>query len=427
MDAPSLAAAAQTLATVASPEYWRQVCPELHVDDATFWQTAVQRHARHVEVCSKASWRQQRTRSLQDRGFFEAGEVADDMAARLAGAVRRLVALGWEASAILAYDETWEAGGRCEAIVAATTTSTQLNFDVLAWHITAGEAGFSPHRDRQPPRPAETFVAGSPKYATAWIALTEASPRSSCLYVVPADLDPGYVNGDLEDDDPLARSLRADKQNYQRVRALPCSPGEAVVFSHRTLHWGSRADDDAPEPRVSLSFACSDSSFEGPYLVDSAAPRSTIGGLCIPTFSARLVLFAAQQIAYHERFNLGRARLRLYHDIFSAHTSLLTSDYRAKVAAEFMSAVRTIDDVSVLGKRDREINDDDQEELIDRALNGALEYADDFADDFDEEEAVDGPSADDDDGDDDDREEDSFYIGPDGRLVNHPAQLTPRQ
>lgn len=425
MEATPLAASAQTMTTVASPDYWRRVCPELHVEDATFWQAAAQRQAKHVEACNQASWREHRVRRLQDRGFFEAGDVARDMAARLGDAVRRLVALGWEASAILAYDEAWEAGVRCEAIVAATTTSTQLNFDVLAWHVTAGEAGFSPHRDRQPTRPAETFVAGSPKYATAWLALTEASPRSSCLYVVPADLDPGYVDGDLEDDDPLARSLRADKQNYQRVRALPCSPGEAVVFSHRTLHWGSRADDDAPEPRVSLSFACSDSSFEEPYLVDSAASRSAIGGLYIPTFRARLVLFAAQQIAYHERFDLSRARLRLYHDIFSAHASLLTSDYRAKVAAEFMSAVRAKSDVSVLGKRAREHEDDVQEELLDRALNSALDYADELADDFDEAEAVDGPSADDED--DDDGEEEKFSIGPDGRLLNYSGQPTPRR
>ena len=33
---------------------------------------------------------------------------------------------------------------------------------------------------------------GSPRYTTAWIPLTDATPNNSCLYVVPRHADPGY-------------------------------------------------------------------------------------------------------------------------------------------------------------------------------------------------------------------------------------------
>ena len=39
------------------------------------------------------------------------------------------------------------------------STDNALNFDVLAWHVDArkGQAGFSPHRDRQPDNARESF------------------------------------------------------------------------------------------------------------------------------------------------------------------------------------------------------------------------------------------------------------------------------
>lgn len=62
-----------------------------------------------------------------------------------------------------------------------------------------GHAGFSPHRDRQPPDAAATFRPdGSAMYSTCWVALTDAVPDNSCLYVLPRHADPGYVDGDLE-------------------------------------------------------------------------------------------------------------------------------------------------------------------------------------------------------------------------------------
>ena len=70
--------------------------------------------------------------------------------------------------------------------------------DMLAWrvHAAAGETGFSPHRDRQPDNTAASFRAdGTPRYATCWLALADATPDTGCLYVIPRSRDPGYSAG----------------------------------------------------------------------------------------------------------------------------------------------------------------------------------------------------------------------------------------
>lgn len=60
--------------------------------------------------------------------------------------------------------------------------------DILAWRIdpSRGQAGFSPHRDRQPDDAAATFRAdGSARYATLWVPFVDATPDNSCLYCIP--------------------------------------------------------------------------------------------------------------------------------------------------------------------------------------------------------------------------------------------------
>ena len=102
-----------------------------------------------------------------------------------------------------------------------------MSFDMLAWLIapSEGQAGFAPHRDRQPSDVRGSFHPdGSPKYCTAWsvllltvapptlalslalslalalsltrVALGDADAETSCLYLIPRGVDPGYDAGD---------------------------------------------------------------------------------------------------------------------------------------------------------------------------------------------------------------------------------------
>ena len=78
-------------------------------------------------------------------------------------------------------------------------TGCSPSFDTLAWCVDPrdGQAGFAPHRDRQPADVAASSRAdGSPRYATLWLALSEATPENSCMHLVPRRHDPGYDAGD---------------------------------------------------------------------------------------------------------------------------------------------------------------------------------------------------------------------------------------
>jgi len=170
---------------------------------------------------------------------------------------------------VLLYDETLEvAHGAIEILDDATHPSNVFNFDVLAWYIDPREnvAGFSPHRDRQPGDAQSSFHAdGQAKYVTMWMALSNATPENSCLYVIPKSNDPGYTegdsdgNGEKKDDDPMWRALPT-KESFQNIRALPRQAGQSLLFTHRILHWGSRGNPNSlqNEPRVAISFVCSD-------------------------------------------------------------------------------------------------------------------------------------------------------------------------
>ena len=81
----------------------------------------------------------------------------------------------------------------------------------------------------------------------------------------------------------------------QAVTACHLRPGGAVFFSHRAMHWGSRGRPDCARARISVSFGCSDASFERPYFKKPAAH------LPFPKPSLRAALVSAQLINYHER------------------------------------------------------------------------------------------------------------------------------
>lgn len=134
-----------------------------------------------------------RARLIED-GYLTTAPSAELAAAVSLKAVRegmrRLVAAGWPATLILLYDEAWVIAHHYGALVSAACGGANvMSFDMLAWLIvpSEGHAGFAPHRDRQPSDVRGSFHGdGSPKYCTAWVALGDADPDTSCLYLVRA-------------------------------------------------------------------------------------------------------------------------------------------------------------------------------------------------------------------------------------------------
>jgi hypothetical protein len=280
------------------------------------------------------------------------------------------------ATFILLYDETWE--------YAATHPSNIFNFDILAWYIDPKEeaAGFSPHRDRQPENALSTFHDDmQAKYVTMWTALSNATPENSCLYIIPRQHDPGYLEGDFYQD-PLQRAL-VTKHDYQHIRALPRLAGQSAMFTHRILHWGSRGNPNAsPEPRIAISFVCSDPDFEQPYVNPNCFENGRI-----PPFRLRLLLVCAQLIIYYQRFDLPKSCLRACHEYCKKYEEELDKDYRGKIGVEFVKAVKEAGKDARTSRTSpyKEEEENEQEEaILEEMLEAEEKGYGEFADDYDE-------------------------------------------
>lgn len=195
----------------------------------------------------------------------------------------------------------------------------------MAWHVdpAAGQTGFSPHRDRQPedwvPRGLPKSVRKTfhtqndgtllAKYTTCWLAVSEASPDNSCLNFLPQQYDPGYLAGDVLDEDPMLRAFGAGKETFQHIRSVPLPPGGCAFHTHRIIHWGSAAkprpqSNSSPSPRLAMSCAFSASDFEPPYLTSpgGAGDKSQSGRALISKLDLRLALAGAQVLNYGDRW-----------------------------------------------------------------------------------------------------------------------------
>ena len=176
-----------SVATVRSSSYWRALCPWLHVGDRAFCdaqqtfelpaerleslRTEVVRQGFFILPPDQLSWR------LQLQALVAAAEV--------------LRARGWPASFLLMYDETWSIAHHLSSLMGSVSGGNTNSFDMLLWNVcaAAGEAGFAPHRDRQPPDVEGSFHAdGTPKYLTG-------------KHYTPIDVTP--IDGTPIDDTPI--------------------------------------------------------------------------------------------------------------------------------------------------------------------------------------------------------------------------------
>ena len=271
-----------------------------------------------------------RARMLQN-GYFKVGAAAlahpAGLTRALEAGVLRLASLGHAPSAIQNYDESWTLAAACAPLCEAAT-GNKPNGDWFSFLVSPGVHQFSgPHRDKPASGPSSFRPvsggepSGSPMYCTAWISLSDATPTNSCLYFVPACRDPGY----LLPGDAIREGLPGPAA-WGNVVAQPCEPGALLVFSHRLLHWGSAAEDNAA-PRVSMSFALADPAFEsGPYF--NAAEY-----LPYPPLALRLSLRAGQGIAYNAQAPLSKAQLALDNRVFMSGARFFSAAYVEKIGA----------------------------------------------------------------------------------------------
>mmetsp|Transcript_7178 Transcript_7178/g.21891 ORF Transcript_7178/g.21891 Transcript_7178/m.21891 type:complete len:405 (-) Transcript_7178:180-1394(-) len=373
-------------------KYWRKLCPQLNISET--------RSSAVSKLVTAPSWQSLKDRFEEESVFCLPRAVENTgLVERLKEGADRLVRDNYPAVFLLLFDEAWLVMDRLTSLLQYVGGPKNVfNGDALVWHLdpNKNQAGFSPHRDRQPDDIAASFHAdGLPKYLTCWLALSPATPENSCLYVIPRPHDPGYHEGDVDDIHPLQRAL-PDKEAYQHIRALPLETGGCAVFSHRIIHWGSqgRKGPDV-QPRVSMSFSVASPDFEACYLSDEAMQE-----LPLPSFDVRLALVCSQIISYHSRLRPDLKLLSTCHGVVKSFPQHLSEGYRKKVLGEFVDAVKALDKDS--GDADGE-NSDLAEEMMDAMLEVG-EGVDDF-DGLEEKLDTDTPVADGDESEDDDVEE----------------------
>lgn len=415
-------------------EFWRKLCPDLSIsptgnEDADGLSSQQKKQAAAHKSTPVDESQRRRERLIED-GYVLIDDAIEDqrLVHRLAAAITTLHKKhALPATFALLFDETWQlAQAASENLSSSSHPTNKFNFDMLAWYIDPREdmVGFSPHRDRQPDDAKSSFFDdGMAKYVTMWLALTDATPENSCLYVIPKQFDPGYIEGDDDGDegsDPLSRAL-PDKQAYQNIRALPRRAGQSLLFTHRILHWGSRGNPNShiKTPRIAISFVSSDPAFERPYLDSSLLDNG------MPPFKIRLLLVCAQLLIYYQRFDLSKECIKACHDYVKDHEDVLEETYKNKVYIEFIKAMREEDlakskaaDSNSLDKNGSGSDEEDEavlEAMLDAEAGGYGEFEDDYDDIDEEDDGAGGESGDEEDDFEDDDEPGIIF----GKRQNH--------
>ena len=351
--------------TTTSPAFWSSLCPDLAFASPAMLAEAL---ASSVAGASDPELVDSLRERMAEDGYYDIDASSGDAVAwcvdvdAMARGVELLAAAGLSPAFLLMYDECWAMSHQVRDLISATTgNSLIMDFSVFfvgnqkpsrrvggsdgggvgrggegvpvcprmvadtpcmgASSVATEEkpegAGWPPHRDRGVDATAQAFRAdGMPQYATTWIPLTDATPTNSCLYCVPKKRDPGYTQGD-KGTNPL-QTVFARPDAFQHIRALPCPKGSLVHFSHRLLHWGSTASDEATtrrrggeRPRIAVAFACSDDSFELPFFDRALLP--------LPPVETRLALISALAIYYVANVDPGPEMVEAYWACFARY------------------------------------------------------------------------------------------------------------
>jgi hypothetical protein len=255
--------------------FWRELAPEMSID-------GVARNSVTVPVQSLDRLRQ---RMAKDGYFQDSDEELGALAPKIADTIKRCVDRGLPAVFVWLYDEPWQCFGRLRPVIGNFLgPDYKMLPDFWAWHVDPkrAEAGWAPHVDRT--RQSPLAADGTPLSLTCWIPLSEANPLNSCIYVVPAYLDPFYNR-------PSARSA---PPRPETIRALPAKAGDYLIWNQAVLHWGSGSSEFADAARMSMAIEFQRGDID-PFnvpLLDA-----------IPDFTGRLNLLGKQILQYRHMYS----------------------------------------------------------------------------------------------------------------------------
>jgi phytanoyl-CoA dioxygenase PhyH len=249
-------------------DFWRERFPNLHICELLTedFRNSIVAAPPPNTVALNAE------RMRVDAYFQGRDETAARLAPVLADAVRTCKKLEISPLFLFLFDEAWQCFYSLHQQLAPFLGDYKMLPAFWVWHVdpTEAEAGWPPHRDKG--RHA-LDADGNPLALTAWIPLSEATPLSSCVYILPKSRDPVYGT--------------EDEQNWQvdypSIRALPAQPGEFYCWDQAVLHWGSASSRFAESPRISMALEFQRSDIE-PFV------KPLLPALCNPDFRVRLWL-----------------------------------------------------------------------------------------------------------------------------------------
>lgn len=263
---------------------WRRLAPALHVQDSAFLS-----NQRPLALDADALAQVQR--AVREDGYFHLPPQPWNLPTQaMADAIRRLDAQGIPLPFAFVYDEFWLLFWRMHRVLEGLLGPAYLRLpDFWAWLVNPqrNDSGWRPHRDRNH---GALFDDGSPRAFTLWLPLTDATPDTSCMYVVPAQRDATYGKGRIEGWQPAL----AD------IRALPAAAGSALGWTQELLHWGSSAHPR--ETRVRISVAMEFQSAQTPPFNQPLMPADQL-----PSFAVRLQLIGKQILQYRHMYPLSDA------------------------------------------------------------------------------------------------------------------------
>jgi hypothetical protein len=267
-----------------SREYWLSRAPGLHIGNAG---VVAAPFAFNAALANDLKGR------LREEGYFDAYNDWGLDLPLMVNTVRPFAAEDISPVFCFLYDEFWAPFHALSSLYQVILGPYAMLPDFWIWNIDPkkDEAGWAPHRDKGR---MTLFPDGSPKSVTTWIALSSATPLNSCMYLVPANMDPDYGT-------PHETDMRFE---HAAARALPAKPGEFLVWNQAVLHWGSRSSRRANESRVSMAFE-----FQRLDVPHFNAPLLRPGYHI--TFENRLKLIAKQVLQYRHMYRINSVLERL--------------------------------------------------------------------------------------------------------------------
>ncbi len=189
------------------------------------------------------------------------------------------------------FDEFWDVFLDTDDLLVTILGSDYQRMPAFwAWHVdaTSASSGWTAHRDNPD---ACGNNRRKPDALTVWIPLTDATPENGCIYLIPADKDPGAgIRG--------GGNLRIE---LATIRALPANAGSTLCWTQDLLHWGASSSSLATMPRISLSVEFQRG--------DKPPIAKTVSDpLQRPSFDERVELIQAQLRRYKHMYDPARAR-----------------------------------------------------------------------------------------------------------------------